>query len=150
MWCAIEFVTEWSFVYIVFMWCAIEFVTELTVYGETWHERCTTENHSEVALYNFPQSEIITSETVPNINFEMSMQIVCTLFERYSDMQLYYNMLQNRTEISHLVQRKPNARMWHRSSEMERTQAREYRFNYTGQQKFSVFEMCWDWLVPSA
>jgi hypothetical protein len=59
-------------------------------------------------------------------------------------------MLQNCIEISHLVQTKPNAGMWHRSSEMKRTQAPEYRFNYTGQQKFSVFEICWGWLVPSA
>lgn len=89
------------------MWCAIEFVTELTVYGETWYEHCNTENHSEVAVYNFPQSEIVTSQTVPNINFKMSMQILCALFERYSDTQLYYNMLQNRMEISHLFGENP-------------------------------------------
>jgi len=64
-------------VYIVFRWCAIEFVTELIVYGETWYKRCTTENHSEVKLYNFPQSEIITLQiqVVPNINFKISMQM---------------------------------------------------------------------------
>lgn len=127
-----------------------EFVTELTIYGETLYERCTTENHSEVLLYNFPQQEIITSQTVPNTDYELSTQIICALSERYSDMQLQHNMLQNRIEISHLVQRKPDARMWHRSSQMERTKAPEYRFNYTGQQKFSIFEICWEWLVPSA
>jgi len=55
-------------------------------------------------------------------------------------MQLYYNILQNHIEISHLIKRKPNARMWHRSSEMERTQAPNYRFNYTEQQKFQYLK----------
>lgn len=78
------------------------------------------------------------------------MQIICALFERYSDIQLYYNMLQNRIGISHLVQGNPSAQIWHRSLQMERTQTAEYRFNYTGQQTFSIFEICWEWLVPSA
>ena len=56
------------------MWCANEILKELIAYGETWYKRCTTENHREVVFYNFPQSEVTTLQTLPNIIFEVSMR----------------------------------------------------------------------------